>query len=153
MRCKRQSIAMEPLMVSHAGPTRPGTWRIAPGIFLPGQPISHDVPCRQLAFFQGDADPKKPGKYLCKLNQHVLQIPISVSGPNCALDPSVAISSLRTTRTGRGHFSPKACPQNTAVHMHSLSCMGCFSFRRKQHRAQGASLPVSCRPQATAAGR
>jgi hypothetical protein len=35
----------------------------------------------QLAFSQGSADWKKPGKYLCRLDQHVSHIPIFRSGP------------------------------------------------------------------------
>jgi hypothetical protein len=35
----------------------------------------------QLAFSEAGTERKKPGKYLCKLNEHVLHIPISISGP------------------------------------------------------------------------
>jgi hypothetical protein len=44
---------------------------------------------------------------------------------------------------GRGHFSPKAWPQNTAVHMHCFSCMGTFSFGHDFDDSRIVSLTVA----------
>jgi hypothetical protein len=75
----------------------------------------------QPAFSQAGAERKNPGKYLCKLNQHVSHTPICISGPKCVSD--VLVASFRKIKTGRTHFSPNACPQKTAVHIHPVSCM------------------------------
>src|SRR3954467_4754116 len=89
----------------------------------PAQQIHRDwlIFRRQPAFSQAGAERKNPGKYLCRLNQQVSHTPICISGPNCVSD--VLVASFRKKKTGRTHFSPNACPQKTAVHIHPVSCM------------------------------
>ena len=123
-----------------AGLTNSGTRQFGPHIFSQAKLVAQLFRAGQPAFCQGAAEWKKPGKYLSKLNQHVSHIPISISGPSCELEVAVPIFIFKKISTGRGHFSPNACPQKMAVHKHSVSCMASFSFRSKQHEHRVASL-------------